>query len=231
MPSSSIRADVAPPEDEGVRDGLAYALFLPEGAARGGVVVIHGADSRKENHYDWGRECRAAGLAAVVFDQRGHGASPGALDGRAVEDVAAMAALLPAGPLGLRGSSMGGFLSLVSAEAVGAKAVVAICPASGEMLLRGLREARFAFAVDTPSIQPLLAGADLEAAAAHLGAGLLLMHATGDDRVPVSSSDALHAAAPGSRYVRVEGGNHGSIQHDPELRGDAVRWLSARLSR
>lgn len=229
MPSSLTRDDVAPPDEEGVRDGLAYALFLPEAPSGGRVVVIHGADSRKENHYDWGRECRAAGLAAVVYDQRGHGASPGMLDGRIVEDVAAMAALLPAGPLGLRGSSMGGFLALTAAAAVGAQAVVAICPAPGPRLLQGVRTGRFGFPADTAALEPLLEAADLEAAAVALGDGLLLMHATGDDRVDVSSSDTLHAAAPESRYVRVPGGDHGSIQHDPELRGEAVRWLAGRL--
>lgn len=228
--SSLTRGDVAPPDEEGVRDGLHYALFLPDRPSGGGVVVIHGADSRKENHYDWGRECRGAGLAAVVYDQRGHGASPGMLDGRAAEDVAAMAALLPDGPIGLRGSSMGGFLALTAAARVGARAVVAICPAPGELLLRGLRERRFDFPVDPAALEPLLETADLTSAATALGDGLLLMHATGDDRVGVEHSDALHAAAPRSRYIRVRGGDHGSIQHDPELRGEAVRWLAARLT-
>lgn len=229
VPSSLIRDDVAPPDEEGVRDGLAYALFVPPGSPSGGVVVIHGADSRKENHYDWGRECRGAGLAAVVYDQRGHGASPGMLDGRAADDVATMAALLPGGPIGLRGSSMGGFLALTAAARVGAVAVVAICPAPGELLLRGLRGGRFGFPADAASLEPLLQAADLEAAARGLGDGLLLLHAAGDDRVPVASSEALHAAAPRSRFIRVPGGDHGSIQHDPELRGEAVRWLARRL--
>src|SRR3954463_15820326 len=77
-----------PPAEQGVRDGLSYALFTPRGEASGGVVVIHGAGSQKENHYDFARECRAAGLAAVAFDQRGHGASDGSLEGRALGAVA-----------------------------------------------------------------------------------------------------------------------------------------------
>ena len=58
-------------------DGLAYALFLPEGEPRGGVVILHGAGSCKESHFDFARAARAAGLAAVAFDQRGHGESDG----------------------------------------------------------------------------------------------------------------------------------------------------------
>jgi uncharacterized protein len=77
-----------PPSELGTRDGLAYALFLPERAAAGGVVVLHGAGSVKENHFDFARAVRAAGLAAVVFDQRGHGESDGALGAGALDDVA-----------------------------------------------------------------------------------------------------------------------------------------------
>src|SRR4051794_5262940 len=136
-----------PPDRSGVRDGLAYDVFLPpRGDAAAGVVVVHGADSSRLSHADFARRCAAAGIAAVAYDQRGHGDSEGALDGRAIDDVAAMAALLPAGvPLALRGSSMGGYLALVAGAALGAAAVVAVCPASAEGLARGLRQGRFSF--------------------------------------------------------------------------------------
>ena len=132
-------------------DGLAYELRLPQGEPRGGVVVLHGAGSCKENHRDFAQLCAAAGLAAVVFDQRGHGASEGALDGRAFADIAAIASLLPGGvPLFLRGSSMGGFLALAAAASLGAAGVVAICPAGRDLLLGGLREGRLEFRADAP---------------------------------------------------------------------------------
>jgi pimeloyl-ACP methyl ester carboxylesterase len=222
-----------PAPDLGSRDGLAYALFRPEGSPAGGVVILHGADSAKENHFDFARACRAAGLAAVAFDQRGHGASDGALDGRAVDDVAAIASLLGGGPVALRGSSMGGWLSLAAAgaaAAVDAAAVVAICPASGDELRRGLRERRFAFAVDAASLEPLLARVDLGAAAAALGPRLLLQHAEGDETVPVADSRALHAVAPGSELVVSPGGTHRSVQHDPEQQALAVRFIAMRCA-
>src|SRR6478609_6510688 len=176
-----------PPADTGVRDGLSYALFLPADDAAGGVVVIHGAGSQKENHFDFARACRAAGLAAVAFDQRGHGASDGALDGRVIDDVATIAALLPDGaPVALRGSSMGGWLALAAGAAL-----VAICPASGAQLRRGLEDRRFPFRADPSSLAPLLETTDLSAAAAVLGERLLLMHAEGDEDVPVEHSRAL----------------------------------------
>jgi pimeloyl-ACP methyl ester carboxylesterase len=223
-------AHVEPPAQHGVRAGLAYDLHLPSIPAAGGVVILHGAGSRKENHADFARACVAAGLAAVVFDQRGHGASESALDGRAIADVAAMAALLPPGPVALRGSSMGGWLALAAAASVGAAAVVAICPASGDQLVRALREGRFDFEADPAALEPLLAGLDLPAAAAALGARLLLQHAVGDESVPVGHSRELHAAAPASTLDVVPGGDHRSVQHDPERQARAVAFIAARCA-
>jgi pimeloyl-ACP methyl ester carboxylesterase len=211
-------------------DGLAYALFEPPGGAEAGVVVIHGADSRKENHADIARRLCAEGLAAVCFDQRGHGESEGRLGASAVEDVATIAGLLPAGgPVGLRGSSMGGWLTLAAAERVGAAGVVAICPATSDGLRRGLRDRRFAFAADERGLAALLDTVDPAAAAAALGPRLLLMHAEGDETVPVEHSRALHAAAPGSRLVVTPGGHHRSVQHDPELQALSARFLREAL--
>src|SRR3954452_14069331 len=112
----------AGPAEQGVLDGLAYTLWLPERPPLGGLVVLHGAGSCKENHHDMARAARAGGLAAVCFDMRGHGATGGVLDGRAIADVATIAQLLPR-PVALRGSSMGGYLSLAAASAVDAAAV------------------------------------------------------------------------------------------------------------
>ena len=188
-----------PADETGVHDGLAYALWRPGGSPRGGIVILHGANSCKENHFDYARAARAAGFAAVAFDQRGHGESPGALDGRAIEDVAAMAALLGDGPVALRGSSMGGYLALVAAERVGARAVVAICPASGEGLLRGLHEGRLDFPADVPALEALIAEYDAAVAARR------------------------------RRLIVMPGGHHRSVQHDPELQGETLRFVAQAL--
>jgi pimeloyl-ACP methyl ester carboxylesterase len=217
-----------PPAEQGVHDGLAYALFAPARDAVGGVVILHGAGSQKDNHFDFARACTAAGLAAVVFDQRGHGASSGALDARALDDVATMAALLPEGPVALRGSSMGGWVALAAAATAGATAVVAICPASGEQLRGGLRERRWSVPVDKGALDRLFASVDLVAAASALGAGLLLQHAEGDETVPVEHSRALHAAARGSTLDVAPGGDHRSVQHDAERQARAVAFIAAR---
>jgi uncharacterized protein len=221
---------VQPPTELGTRDGLAYALFLPERPARGGVVLIHGAGSCKENHFDFARAVRAAGMASVAFDQRGHGASEGPLGAGAIDDVATVAALLPSGPVALRGSSMGGWVALVAGAALDAAAVVAICPASGELLARGVRGGDFSFAADTGAVLEMLAATDERAAATQLGERLLLLHAEGDERVPIGTSRALAQAAPGARLVAVPGGHHQSIQHDGELQALAVRFIARALS-
>src|SRR5690242_18214109 len=104
------------PAETGALNGLAYTLWLPPSPrppARAGVVVLHGADSCKESHHDFARAAVAQGLAAVCFDQRGHGESSGRLDGSAVDDALMFVDHLAralgdrAAPIALRGSSMG----------------------------------------------------------------------------------------------------------------------------
>src|SRR6478735_5622727 len=133
----TVRAQ--PPVETGEHEGLAWARFDPARGERrappGGVVVLHGADSVKENHFDFARACADGGLAAIAFDARGHGASEGALDGRAIDDVPRARAGVDA--IGLRGSSMGGYFALAAAREARAGAVVAICPASARGLSVG----------------------------------------------------------------------------------------------
>jgi pimeloyl-ACP methyl ester carboxylesterase len=234
----TVRAQ--PPVETGEQDGLAWARFAPTHAADGlpdaGVVVLHGADSRKENHYDFARACAAGGLAALAFDARGHGESAGPYDGRALDDVAAMAQLLRerggVHDVGLRGSSMGGYVALAAAPGAGAAAVVAVCAASAVGLGVGVRAQRFGFDVDRDGVLAMLREHDETDAARALGASgtpLLLMHAEGDEVVPVELSRGLHAAVPESKLIVVPGGHHRSIQHDAELQGVAVRFLSRSM--
>src|SRR5687768_5763738 len=107
MPSGTWRTVSIDPPELGRRDGLAYALFAAE--PPGGVVIIHGADSAKESHFDFARKLRAHDIGAVCFDVRGHGDSDGPLGAGVLDDVATVASLLGDGPIGLRGSSMGGW--------------------------------------------------------------------------------------------------------------------------
>src|SRR3954452_11390617 len=229
MPRPRV-VNIAPPEDRARHSGLSYALFLPEGEPRASVLILHGASSAKESHYDFARNCRACGFAALAFDARGHGESEGALGAGVLDDLAALATRLPAGvPIALRGSSMGGYLAIVGAERVGARAVVAICPASAEMLRRGLANESFEFRADARALDAFLAEHDEMLAAEQLDAALLLLHAEGDERVPVEHSRELERAARRARLIAVRGGHHRSVQHDGELQGEALRWLDKVL--
>jgi uncharacterized protein len=229
--------NVARPAEIAVHDGLAYSLWLPDGAPRGGVVILHGAGSCKESHHDYARFLHAAGFAAVAFDQRGHGASQGRMDGRALDDVASIAALLRErigdldAPVAVRGSSMGGCFAILAAPLMRASAVVAICPASTTGLRRALSSEALRFEADVPALDSMLAEHELPAAIEALQAPLLILHAEGDEVVPVEHSRELerHMRVTGSRLIVIPGGHHRSIQHDQELQSVSLRFIERAL--
>ncbi len=99
-----------------------------------------------------------------------------------------MAMLLAPGPVALRGSSMGGYLALVSAARMSAAAVVAICPAGAAGLRRGLRELRHTFRCDERGFDAFLTEHDEREAVKSLDCPLLLLHAEGDEVVSVERS-------------------------------------------
>jgi alpha-beta hydrolase superfamily lysophospholipase len=230
--------DVVRPDESGRHNGIAYTLWLPPDGVPvlGGVVTLHGAGSCKENHHGFARAARVLGLVAVAFDARGHGASDSPMDNRAVDDVVSMAAVLrarvPGVPVALRGSSMGGFMALVAAGPCAADAVVAICPASAEGLRRGLIAGAFDFAADVASLSSLLEVVDLDGAVGALDVPVLLMHAEGDDRVPVEHSRELARLlrSESSRLITTPGGHHQSIQHDEEMQAVSLRFIVKALT-
>lgn len=227
------------PVEVGLHEGLAYSLWLPGAvpSPRGGVAILHGAGSCKENHHDFARACLAVGLAAIAFDARGHGASQGPLDDHVLDDVAEIVGLLRQRsgrddlPVVLRGSSMGGYLAILAASRVSARGVVAICPASAEGLRRGLLSGELGFEADRTGLERFLASHELSPAVELMTAPLLLLHAEGDERVPVEHSRELarRVPAPSSRLITVPGGHHRSVQHDPELRAVTLRWIDRVL--
>ena len=220
------------PDELADHAGLAYARFRPEGEPLGGLLVLHGAGSRKENHFDFAEAARAAGFEAIAFDARGHGETGGRLDARAIDDVVTVAGLLPR-PLALRGSSMGGYFALVAAKRAGASAIVAICPASAAGLAAGLRSPQRAFAADVAALEDLFRRNDEIETARALAAPLLIQHAEGDEVVPVAHSHTLLEAAASAvkRLVVVPGGHHRSVQHDAALQAQAVAFARDAVAR
>lgn len=220
------------------RDGLAYALFMPAEAPSAGVVISHGAGSAKESHYEFARVCAAHGLAAVAFDARGHGESEGSFGPGAVDEVLTMCAVVRehAPAVALRGSSLGGLLSIhAGARDPSLCAVVAICPATDAGFRRSLlRETLPPFACDVAATADWLETLDVERAVTELGpaTSLLLLHAAGDDVVPVAVSEGLYAAAhQPKKLLVVPGGHHRSVQHDAELQGMSARYIARAAAR
>lgn len=228
------------PDREEMRGGLAYALWLPEDPPPWpGVVIVHGAGSRKENHADFARLATAGGWAALAFDLPGHGDSEPPMSGEAVEDVIAMAQLLAsqegvdAARVAVRGSSLGGFLAIHAAAASREIAgVIAICPAGEDHLASGLRRGSLEMRVGDPvALEAWLLAQDIrEAVERIVPRPLLLMHAEGDTQIPSDHSEELYERAGEPRkLVIAPGGAHTTVQHDPELQGMALRWLEREL--
>lgn len=227
------------PTERGEHRDLDYWLWAPaDGGPHPAVVILHGAGSRKESHADFGRACAASGWVAVAYDQRGHGESARPMSPGAVGDVSGFANLLAergdvdARRVCVRGSSMGGHLALHAAAVDRSIAgAIAICPASEDGLREGLRRDRFEMRADVDALDAWLGEHDLRDAIARIaGRPLLLMHARGDDRVPVAWTEELYAhAGEPRRLIVVPGGTHRSVQHDGELQGASLRWMQRQL--
>ena len=217
-------------------DGLAYALFLPQGTPSAGLVICHGAGSAKESHFDYARAAQAHGMAALAFDARGHGASEGSWGPSAVRDVLAMCELVRehAPAVALRGSSMGGFCAIHAAaldERVAA--CVAICPSPEDSLLRMLRADDLGFECEVGATEMWLETLTLTDAAAALSprTALLLLHAEGDERIPWTLSQELFdAAGEPKRLLVLPGGHHRSLQHDGEIQGVSLRFVERAVT-
>lgn len=197
-------------------------LLWPAPPTAPAVLVLHGLHSCKDDHADIGAAVREAGMAALAIDVRGHGASGGRLDAGAVDDALAGLALLRErghSRLGLRGSSMGGFLALhAAAREPAVRAVAALCPATHTGLARN-PDARWAAALP---LAPAVQRRD--------GVARGYWHATGDERVPWGATFALSQVTPHPRRLRVVmGGSHRSMQHDPAISADTVAFLAEAL--
>jgi fermentation-respiration switch protein FrsA (DUF1100 family) len=225
--------------ERGVHEDRPYELWLPESEPPWpGIVILHGAGSRKENHADFARAATGYGWAALSFDQRGHGASGDEMSPAAIADPAGMARLLAAtegvdpGRVCVRGSSMGGFMAIHAAATSDAIAgAITICPAGERDLLRGLRRGELEMRADAEALEAWLEEHDLREAVELMDRKpLLLIHARGDEQIPYTWSEELYARAREPRKLIVlPGGHHRSAQHDAELHGIALRWLERAL--
>lgn len=225
----------------GVEAGRPYLAWRPESEPPWpGMLVLHGAGSRKENHADFARAAAARGWLSLAYDQRGHGESEDEMSPAALADVTRMARFVAAmdgveGPVCARGSSMGGFMAIHAAASSDSVAgVIAVCPASEDGLRRGMRKGSLDWRAGEQSRAALdawLGELDLREAVELLGSKpLALIHAKGDEQVPYTWSQELEARASGPcKLILVPGGHHRSAQHDAELQEVGLRWLERAM--
>ncbi len=108
--------------------------------------------------------------------------------------------------------------------------MVAICPATGEGMARSLRSGTLPeFACDGRGDRRLAARRSTASDAVRAfgpQTALLLLHARGDESVPVEVSERLYAAAhEPKRLLALPGGHHRSVQHDAELQAVSVKFV------
>ncbi|MEA2495576.1 MAG: uncharacterized protein QOJ29_3487 [Thermoleophilaceae bacterium] len=178
-------------------------------------------------------------MAALAFDARGHGHSQGDFGPTAFSDVLQMVELMREHTphVALRGSSMGGFQALHAGAIADppVAAVVAICPATEELLLRGVRSERpMDFRMDPKQMEPWLETLDMRRAVGSLAGktAVMFMHAQGDEVVPYTISEELYlVAGEPKRLLILPGGHHRSLQHDGEMQAETIRFIQRSLSR
>ncbi len=225
----------------------AYA-FLPS-VIMGGVAVAHGYGGCKEQMLGLAARLAEAGLAACVFDIRGHGEHPAPLDlAMGLDLEAALTFLRRHGRVAAVGHSLGGRLALASS----ADAVAAISPAlpqkpseEGRAMLRhfggtGVRARAAGEILDIlralPAPEPRPRPTLLLHAAEDIPSLIeAVMSAAG--RLPGAEvrviSAQQHAAAelPGSLLAYLPRWfNHVDLKTNPELYVEVPAWLTRHLS-
>lgn len=231
---------------------IAATLYLPASAYAGGptlpgLVVAHGAGSRRARHRTFCEQACKAGMAVLAIDFRGHGESTGAVDGPLEEDILAAVALLRSHPLvdgtriGYRGSSMGGYYGLRAAPHADFAAVAALCPANEAVMLRALerkhewstaQEAGLEAKLDEDALEVFFRRHNLLETARLVTCPVLIVHARGDEKVEFQHSLdlAAHLGDEADLWLLPEG-NHTSAQSSPEIHDRVVAWLLEHLAR
>ena len=135
----------------------------------------------------------------------------------------------------LRGSSMGGFLALLAAARRRRRAPWwRSARPSPSGCCAGCAPAASSFRADARGAR----GAARVAQRARDGGArsrprLLLLHAEGDESVPVGPLARARRALAATRArgsIAVPGGHHRSVQHDAELQAVALRWIRKALA-
>jgi dipeptidyl aminopeptidase/acylaminoacyl peptidase len=234
---------------------LAATLYVPQPVARvsgPGLLVGHGAGSRRGRHDGFCREACARGFVVLALDFRGHGDSAGRGDGPLEQDIFAAVDLLRANPrvdperVCYRGSSMGGFYGLKAAPQARFAALALLCPASEGVILAALDDKEGTGPEsgsrsspedapprwDTAALRSYFHRQDSVRLASKVECPVLLVHARGDEVVPLAHSLRLcrHLRTE-TTLLALEEGTHTSAQHDPRIHHYTSTWLLEKAAR
>lgn len=216
------------------------------------VVLVHGWSSNAAENLPIASALRQAGLATLLFDARGHGASSG--DGpitilKLAEDVLAAVSYLAAradvdaARLGVLGRSIGGSAALLAASMEPRIAAVASCAAFADPraltmgTLKWLHLPAWPFgALACRFIEHWLATALAEVAPVNrignIAAPVLLVHGAADAYIPPCNLDLLWARARQDHTERllVPGRGHSDVTRDPSVRVRITTFFATHLS-
>jgi hypothetical protein len=229
----------------GPGSGLA-AWYVPHPDARRGVVLCHGHNDNRCQVLPLVEPLHRAGYHVLLFDQRGHGASGGAIcsfGGLECRDVLAalealrdLAAIKECGVLGI---SMGGAAAILAAERdPRVRAVVSDCAFAR---LRPILDDRLAALLrlgDGPMRRLIyeaaerIAGASFvdlspaDALASYAPRPALIIHAADDRLVPAEHARELQAAGGDGAALWIVPGARHARSHRPDSRDYAERIVS-----
>jgi uncharacterized protein len=207
------------------------AWWVDAGAGSAAVLLVHGARADRTDMIGRARLLQSYGLSVLLIDLQGHGETLGeaiTFGYRESRDVTAALAWLksstgPPRKIGIVGCSLGGAATLLATQPTGAHAIVleSVYPRVTQALENRLRMHVGPLA---PALAPLLlwqlplrfhlATSDLEPIrrVASVGAPVLIVAGSRDERTTLAESKALYAAAvqPKSLWI-VEGARHEDI--------------------
>jgi pimeloyl-ACP methyl ester carboxylesterase len=232
---------------------LAGTLHLPDGTARGSILLAHCFTCSKDLHTmtRLAGGLSDAGYAVLRFDFTGLGDSPGSFEqttlANDVRDLAAAASALILrgfGPCGLLGHSLGGAAGLLAAERLKTvRSVVTLGAPSSPGHVRHLFEDHGGGPTVTVSIGGRsfevargflddLDAHDQQSAIAELDRPLLVVHAVDDEIVPVTEGERIFAAARQPKaFYPLLGGDH--LLTDRQVAEHALHvvraWFDATL--
>jgi uncharacterized protein len=214
----------------------------PNGAIRGTVVSLHGVADNRRGAAGLVERFGRHGLALVAYDSRAHGASDGEFctyGFHEKQDLRRVIAALPAGPVILFGTSLGGAVALQAAAGEPRVAGVVAAETFSD-LATVVRDRAPRFTPDFLIRQAFrIAGerADFDPeqvspvrAAASIRAPVLLIHGAEDRDTKPGHSRRIYDALPGEkRLILVPGAGHGQALSGPNVWSEIEAWVQKQL--